>query len=257
MIKKTLTTLVCLLPLISTQAGIYEPHTVWEKQKLTACFFSEESHVEITTLKSSVAAKAAYGFVPKKLSRNKKKKVIEAATREFTPGRTGIHFVGFKDCSETANPDVIVMRAGAKIFLFNDFKWGGMAVIGENGVQGIHSSLGRGYYKKIKKPAYVVLKSFSPTVIVHEFGHVAGLRHEHIHPDAQQDENCLNRRSQVNMDEPEKLEQIRNTAIIFTEYDERSVMNYCHMMLNSFEINRSSSILSRKDMATLKEIYPQ
>jgi hypothetical protein len=247
----------CFLSISPVHAGIYEPHTLWDKQNLVTCFFSDESDLQETTLESSAQAKSNFGVLPKKLSRSKKKKVREATMRDFTPARTGIHFSGFKDCSETQNPDVIIMKAGAKFLLFNDFKWGGMATIGENGLRSFKPNIGRGYFEKRKQPSYVILKSFAASVIVHEFGHVAGLRHEHINPEAMEDKNCHNRRSQLDMSQPEKLEKAGATAVFHTEYDSNSIMNYCHMTVNFSQINRGDQqVLSTKDVETLKEMYP-
>jgi hypothetical protein len=255
--KNTLKILSNLLIIAPTLAGIYEPHTTWDKLELETCFYSEESHLKETRIESIAKAKEKFDFVPKRLSKRKRARVVDAVKKDFTPSRTGITFVGFKDCSQVANPDVVVMRAGSKVFLLDTPGFGGRAVIGQDGVMSIHSSLGLGFYKKSGKIGNVILKNVRPSTIIHEFGHVAGLRHEHIHQDAQLDKNCHKFVTPLKMDEPDKLEQPFATTVFHTEYDSKSIMNYCNTFVNRRDLDKADGpILSAKDRRTLKEIYP-
>jgi hypothetical protein len=84
----------------------------------------------------------------------------------------------------------------------------------------------------------------SKGVVVHEFGHSAGLHHEHIHPDAYAAENgrC------------DSVEKNRSElpGFVYEPYDRESVMNYCRL----FERGGHSRGLSVRDVELLKRLYP-
>jgi hypothetical protein len=54
---------------------------------------------------------------------------------------------------------------------------------------------------------------------IHEFGHLAGLRHENISPDAEKDPNCTE-------DDIGPESAMANIKLL-TPYDPSSIMNYC------------------------------
>ena len=244
-------------------AGIIEPHVVWDKKELKTCFFSDNEQLALTRLQTKKNTKDYFDFSPKKLSKRRRENVRNIILNEFTEERTGIHFTGFKDCSEVSDPDVIVMRAAAKIFILDVPEFHGRAVIGEDGHFQMESdangnfvlqkdgSYNEGYFNKSGKTAFVALRTTNAGTIVHEFGHVAGLRHEHIRAEAEQDSNCHKLR--VNWPTKEKL---YDSAQIETNYDSLSIMNYCY--LQSYNRNfsaRIGTILSEGDIQTLRAYY--
>lgn len=189
--------------------------------------------------------------------------MVEAVTKEFTPARTGIYFTGFKDCEDTPNPDVVILRAAPKIILFDTPSFRGRAVIGQDGeysynygedgvpVKGVHGEYESGFYKKSGKVAHVALKSINPGTVIHEFGHVAGLRHEHIHEEAKYDPNCSNRGVAYPTEE-----KFYDSAHVETNYDSRSIMNYCFLQTDRSKFNNMiGNILSSGDMQTLRAYY--
>ncbi len=243
-----------VLPLLA-HAGIYEPHTTWDKKEIVTCFYSEKSQLIGTNLVSYDYAKKELKFLPRALSTSEREQIARTVRAHYREDLTGIHFTGFKDCSQTEEPDLIVLEAKGRFVIF-DPSFAGRAVIGQAGEMSITGSE-HGFFSKSGRVATVALSAVRTTTIVHEFGHVAGLRHEHIHPDAKHDEQCLGSSSPVNMNKPHKLEKIYDTAIFHTDYDSQSIMNYCYYFRKRPEIDRGLKfVLSKKDIETLQEMYP-
>lgn len=266
------TLLFALAPVListSVHAGIIEPHVIWSKKELKTCFFDDNSQLAQTILETKENTKKNFDFSPKKLRKKQKQAVYDVITKEFTPKRTGIHFTGFQDCSKVSNPDVIVMRAASKVLLLDSPSFRGRAVIGEAGMfETKHEynsetdtneyiiekdgTYHEGFFEKSGKTAFVALRTTNYGTIAHEFGHVAGLRHEHIREEANNDKNCKDFRVVW----PTK-EKIYDTALLETNYDSQSIMNYCYLQSRSgktFE-QRIGSILSAGDLQTLKSFY--
>lgn len=72
-------------------------------------------------------------------------------------------------------------------------------------------------------PAYLKLKIAKPSyysaLAAHEFGHLIGLRHEDIHPDAAKDPQCNGKAAEEPLSEQTKIEK----------YDPNSIMNRCYL----------------------------
>lgn len=245
-----------LLIINAANAGIIEPKTLWDKNQVVACFYNSKSQLDGTILKDYNHAKKHFKFRPKELSKNEKRKVVDVVLRNFSAARTGIHFVGFKDCSETPQYDVVVMEAKGTIPLLSRPSFNGRAVIGEEGVLSSLENGDTGFFGKSGLISTVALTVQKPGTIVHEFGHVAGLRHEHIHQDAYQDENCESPLVPLDFDKPESIEKPHSTTLFHTSYDSQSIMNYCWLKTEQRFLNNSTSaILSQKDIETLKNFY--
>lgn len=253
--------LMALMSASSLKAGIIEPKTLWDKTEIVACWYDSPSQLPETKLESEETAKKKFDFLPRVLKDKDKKKVKEVITRNFTPAQTGIHFVGWKPCSQTPNRDVIVMRAKSKVFLLDRPGFNGRATIGESGILARAEDGPIGFWDKEEKTPTIALYStfmnpIGAGTIVHEFGHTAGLRHEHIHEDSYEDKNCHSMMVPLNFEKPEELETPHVSSVFVTEYDPTSIMNYCWLMTERSALNKSKNvILSDKDRATLKKYY--
>ncbi len=253
----------------AVNAGIIEPNVIWDKKELKTCFFDDNSQLAHTILETKKNTKENFDFSPKKLRKSQKQAVYDVISKEFSASRTGIYFTGFQDCSKVRNPDVIVMRAASKIILLDTPSFRGRAVIGEAGVFQTYTEFNpktgaseyvmdkdgtfhEGFFEKSGKTAFVALRTTNYGTIVHEFGHVAGLRHEHIREEAANDKNC----GDFRVVWPTK-EKLYDTAQMETNYDAKSIMNYCYLQSRSgrvFEEN-VGNILSAGDIQTLKAHY--
>lgn len=80
------------------------------------------------------------------------------------------------------------------------------------------------------------------TVIVHEFGHTAGLFHEQDHPDAYANEPlCSSTKKGIQ----------KRHGKVYEAFDAESVMNYCHI----HSLRGRDALLSHGDIETLLKIY--
>jgi hypothetical protein len=225
------------LVIASTQlavAGIHiDVNKLWPYHEVTTCFassdlytrtFAEQGIIETTDWKAEDKA-------------NFKK----WAQEDYTPEKTGIYFVGFEECSEIPDADVILFYApknsALKRFLIGANK---MTITGF-ATMGVRHKLVRGYPQA---KAYIVIrdKGMNKRSVVHEFGHVAGLYHEHEHPDAATvDSKCF---------AVTKKQKIY-PEMVYVDYDGKSSMNYCTFSQETMGIG-----LSSKDRALLRSLYP-
>jgi len=184
---------------------------IWDKKEIKVCwldnlpvpnnFFSTSQLKEIEGLGEFISLD------------EKNKSIISSSVQSgYTKELTGIHFTGWKTCQTDDGSDVVIL-------------------IGSNGEVGTTSqgqaSLGRADADDIQKirgtdkRAFVFLDvgmwepdtnwirdDYIKFMALHEFGHIAGLRHEHIR--AIEGEEW-------------------HDPLFFSVYDRRSVMNYIFM----------------------------
>jgi hypothetical protein len=98
-------------------------------------------------------------------------------------------------------------------------------------------------YPNAKSIIMLTTAGIKKRTVIHEFGHVAGLGHEHLHPDAyNEDPKCSET----------KKNQKPDADFIYTPYDRHSAMNYCTFS-NALNYPRG---LSPKDVELLRSLYP-
>ncbi len=212
----------------SASAGSYSSN-LWKKKNVSVCFG--------TTPKKPMSAELVAGHVVtfkiKPWLAEAKTKVKSSITAEYTAARTGIHFTGWQECSQVPKSDVVLFLSHDKNPLTMVFKPG---LEGTAGNLGPYRHIHPDYPEALN---YIVfsLSSMRKSVIVHEFGHVAGLDHENFHP------KIL--RGECDMAVPETSRGIK-----YTQYDPHSVMNYCWMMGKNKDVG-----LSPGDVTLLKSLY--
>lgn len=205
-----LLTFLAFLNLTSAHAGIYSK-VLWNHRELVICFAEGET-----------GARTSYTHKLKieDWSEENKKNVKVWITSEFTPERTGVYFTGWKMCSAAPEADVILFYN--KNNQFSDLH--GIAA-GYGPVQNVEG------YPNARSYAVISNSGMKKNTVLHEFGHVVGLAHEHDHPNAP---ICAGR-----------VRQPKFQGFEYTLYDSKSVMSYC----NSFDK------LSEKEAALLKKLY--
>lgn len=174
---------------------------------------------------------------------DEKSNIENTIVREYNSRGTGIRFVGWKSCEEDAE------RSQAYLFTGTDAS----SAVGING----QSSIGQcaddntryifpftwesGYHRETGQKAAVFLrlhrkskKKINPfesdaITALHEFGHLAGLRHEHLRMESKWDPICKL------TGDTWMTEKADETTQLVGRYDPQSVMNYCwvHLLRDS------------------------
>lgn len=227
-------------------AAIYEPSVLWDKNELKVCFYDQKKQILWTEYGNDKNSIARQGFTPATFSDNEKYEIFISLTKNYTKEKTGIFFSGWKNCSEETNADVIVIKGGKikrTLWFGKGPSFGGRATIGQNGVD-----KGNGFAKnESTKMASVVLNDINPYVINHEFGHITGLRHEHVHPN----------KTATNTDNQSCsfyfLKEDLKSAVLL-DYDNDSIMNYCRYSLDGRNLDKRG-YLSTEDQNTLRSLY--
>lgn len=165
-------------------------------------------------------------------SDEKKALVQNWVQEEYSAERTGIHFYGFEDCVQGQRYHVIINYRKKLALGWSKIKWA-------------ESTLGEQLYFVSKDfpgatgAMYFYIGGLNKTTVTHEFGHVAGLYHEHDHPNVQ---GC-------NVQTESKQPPIKSRG--YTQYDPESVMSYC---VTQQDNDRG---LSEGDVHTLRLMYIQ
>lgn len=170
--------------------------------------------------------------------RKKNKEHIQSIVNlHFRPEITGIHFTGWQECFAGSK--------AVKVFYFNelggDFQKLDQATYGllsifTNNYLGA-SSIGNATFANtdMEEPGSpgsqaLLLRTLNPGTILHEFGHLSGLRHEHVKPDVFDGQICREYSYLVNEDFKIKHEKKLGAQTI-TVPDQFSIMSYCYIKL--------------------------
>lgn len=232
--------LLALLALVSSTGmafwAPYEPNVAWTKRTIRTCFGGPE-HQSLSLLDSVDRNVTRYTAKEKQI-------IKDFINKEFTQDSVGLNFSGWQDCNATAsNGDLIVFKD--EISLEGEghiVMRGGAASVGERGSV-IHrwDEDTRQTYPEMAKSSTKLLplvilnttvasqkkvssEEYLQLTAIHEFGHVAGLRHEHVRmEDAKKDPNC---KKATNI--PLKTDPLYSSTHFSGDYDANSVMNYCY-----------------------------
>ncbi len=262
--------------------GAFEPRARWDQNEVRVCWLdSAEFTKNPDLLDDSLYFNENRLFHSAELSDVIEKKI----NAEFTPEKTGIHFTGFEKCRIPAHggrPDADAVLALESVDSFDEIIEGGasigMSVIDlfrgeimrrdpeeDAGLpslviqipsEKIYSSKSIGYHEAISLTA------------LHEFGHLAGLHHEHsaYRDEALRDPYCASSPfaddlkkgpdqafSLVPKKYTENLYELKGA--VRSGYDSKSIMNYCHTR-NLFAHGGKIG-LSAGDRSLLKSVYPE
>jgi hypothetical protein len=223
-----------------SKASLTEPITKWSKNNLSVCFGGPREWG-----KSRVWDKYGLRFseTPRndeaiEFTQDEKNLIISAVNSNFTHKNTGLHFTGWSDCRDNGTYDIYIFR-------IHNEKFSGQATIGFKS----ESVFDRSFSHYIRNPSilrkeYVLLNTdisshnikisrheFLAQTALHEFGHVAGLRHEEARFDhAKIDPNCM---KTGDLAYPEAfqymIEKEGSSSKSFSVYDPNSIMSGCFL----------------------------
>lgn len=266
-------------------AGIYQlPHPWSDKNQITVCFAHKDDH-------SSALAYTVDGVLVKDRSElsawpiELKSTLKNIITDEYSQKRTGVDFIGWNDCTNSTNLEVVRLFLSAEIVKNPNSEYG-RASIGPNLQYHLDIAENKAPFLYIQHPKAMQndfnlkkrfgnLEKYWKTVAVHEFGHLTGLLHEHEQPGISKDPNCVTLfKEHITEIEKENLRFSNITIREFIDndygadphpprvqhgpYDSQSVMNYCYVNKNRDQSNPEEKDyigLSEQDQATLKEAY--
>ena len=217
--------LMISIPVLAETFSAGEPTVKWNKKSIKVCWQNNDpinmadfAPTQQEELQSLLITQEAIDSVLKQ-------KIQKKVTTEYTKTRTGIHFVGWKSCLETPDYDLALVTGNAAHAPIPSQVPGGKAPIGRCQKVEDYSVMGP------QHKSYLYLNAFQSDTnfmvnreglvlrtTLHEFGHVAGLRHEHIQKDAIFDKSCFFIR-----------ESGHAKTAYFSAYDPSSIMNYCFL----------------------------
>lgn len=224
--------LIAIYSTATSWAGAYSASGAWDKYEVSVCFAPDEPNKRLLDPHT-----VSIDHWPSA----RKRDVQSWVNSEFSPERTGIHFVGFEDCNLVAPTDVVVFygkTSGLKMFFSGGNK--GFAILGKQ------PGLELMGYEDASSYIWLNSAGFSKSTTVHEFAHVARLQHEHERPEALLDRTCKKQKNFL-------VDGSRDpNFVLFESYDPQSVMNYC--VVNGKD--GSEKGLSEGDLALLRFLYP-
>lgn len=229
---------------------VFENLYKWNKPSVEVCWGTIE---EFVSANHSLGVKIdAQDLEP--LPRDIQKMIQTKIQSQYTLQKTGIEFTGWKICSQSPQADIIMYATS----FYKDEKENlfGSADIGmaDKDLKSKRDRKGFIFLNKVEGSKEISSNEKLLLTAVHEFGHAAGLRHEHIRLGADKDENC----DQRILEYGELVSEINATAQYVGKYDPESVMNYCYewYLRNRQGFNSFDDIhLSAQDRQTLLCMY--
>lgn len=242
-------------------AAAFDRTWVWPKSEITVCFHDGERLDFHEQNEGRFGANAKFDFQFSAFSSEHRALIAKWVQDEYTAQTTGVRFVGFRGCSETSGADVVVARAHLKprseyffgltaprdsvdqaFIFFNLDDMGGPELI-LNDQDSMHLS------------------------VVHEFGHMAGLLHEHeLFAEAIDDPVCKKVYSpseELRRDFKSRMQQFwdspQTRIASYKGYDSGSIMTYCrltNLRRSLKQLPHGLRLLSEIDREALKRLYP-
>ncbi len=231
--KFILLTLTIIPPIAFGSLANYEAR--WSKRVLSVCF-SNGTSTERINLREDLGV--SLGDIVE-FSNEEKQTILSVLKENYSLADVGITFTGFQDCHLTPKADVHVLK-----FISQDPKTpaGWASGTGNPQISTCHNpkdgcTNDNNEYQSNGEQHYIGL-NFPPApgrrtsdedrlqlLTLHEFGHIAGLYHEHVRPERDSDVNCRDRSQEFGPPWELWPEEV------FGPYDSNSVMNYCYLRM--------------------------
>lgn len=205
--KCLLSTLI-LLHTLSSLASTGDAFYKWHKKNVIVCWQddsdfndSDFNPEEIKVIHERIT------YSPAIFNSELKTKVQELIQSEFTMEKTGITFSGWKSCQKTSKSDLVIFTGDS--FRSADFATVGRMYLYDRTLMD-QSKKNIVYLNLPRQKAKISALDYLLMTALHEFGHAAGLRHEHI----RSSNDC-------------SKQEVDASAKFFSVRDSSSIMNYC------------------------------
>jgi hypothetical protein len=273
----------------SETEGIVEPDVKWPAKEVTVCWgnpsSSPEDFLHLMRILFGWKETSWPTVSSNDWSESEKETIKTSVNRNFKSDSTGISFGGWSACRKSEvglfqkEPLVVILRVAdprvSETPVLDQTTDSNALRIGigsakKQGNQYVYLPDSNGNYllssvllgadrmcQYFKKP----FEKCAPFIALHEFGHIVGLRHEHVHPDAQKDPLCrvdlVTGTAQNGFHSALAKENLGDSARV-SNYDKSSVMNYCHLFATLRGDPRSGlkeAVLTRDEIAAVRSLY--
>ncbi len=217
------------------------------------CFHNYGHSIPHNTGVLNHSRKSKYSVIP---IPSRQRRIIKNLVRqEFTSARTGAFFTGWRDCVEGVDADIILYRMhpeqGSTYQSISGVTLSTWTTHCEKASKAIGFQLAR---VKIDPRVKISALDYFKLVIIHEFGHALGLKHEHRRANATYDSKCIS----SNISDNFNLTSVERSFTLYDEYDAESIMSYCKLFYLKDSVTSLParySFLSGTDRSSLRYFY--
>ncbi len=232
-----------------------EINNKWNKNEVVVCWgnnlFDQTSYYN--RLKNDREKSRVSKYFSKPYSISAKKSIENIVSAEYSEEKTGIYFTGWKNCSETTAYDAILLTTTKRSKKINFSGFSSIGIGRKNQRSDKPSIIFTGSFYTGK--SHLQAKEQLRYLALHEFGHLAGLRHEHATKESNDDLNYEFYywhwwQPMVGVNATLRYEAFEN-VVQFHQYDSSSIMNYIYEHLlkvlgTSFTITDDKTIVKVK-----------
>lgn len=230
--------------------GVIDPNVIWTKKSISVCWAGKE---KIRLLNPNFVSFLEDENIPTVyLDENLKSKIQNKINEQYSIQKTGVEFTGWNNCAEnSSNADIAIF--GLKEFRSTpEFRTYLKKVANEipdllyvaNGSVDKIGHKAKMVYFGLNHNSSLEVEISDMITAVHEFGHLAGLQHEHLRPEKPSD--CS------------QDSKPYAAMKVYTKYDDKSIMNYRYGELLRSPENKTTLNdikLSEGDVHTLRCVY--
>lgn len=250
--KAVVSTLLAPLFCFAGIKSIAEPKTKWFKNNVTVCWQNADEKIPQIF---SPAQADTINTLPspwEKPTDEIKALIKQTINSQYHKKSTGIYFDGWESCDQSPYWDLMIVTSNSETSELH-----GRTLFGQGvSVNEIEDEFPVDYSQR-KSFLYFNLHNLTEGLsdedhmrltTVHEFGHVAGLRHEHARDESLDDPLCA---------EIPTFETSSLYSKIVGQYDPTSVMSYCFLELLSKQglvINDSKAYSTLTDQKIVKRV---
>lgn len=250
LVNRQLGAVFLLLAVFATNAHaglLIKPEFRWQKSNIKICFLESKAPLEPSPSRL-VSTAAPHLISPKSYNSFYMQQVRSIIETEFNGSRTGVRFDGWHLCSESPDADAFVFfyQTESLSHSFATIAW----AVGQPYI-GFHLD-----HLELQMLKSQLVSSHFAATMLHEFGHLAGLSHEHQRWEYLTEGRCLIWDSTAYSNQHSCTSESllwRAKVVPHGSYDHDSIMNYCRA--RQIERYEAPVQLSQGDKAALQYMF--